>query len=228
MKIKLISIIIAVLTVSGCATPNVGLQETFWQDHKQRVVVASGPIPRPNLYQQGQAGLLEVAVNEAVTDQFQQYLSHYPLNSVANIRAEFSARLKAHQMNVSVYNQALDVKQLNARHSKDVNHFAAVDFTPFVAKVGLHKLLIISVEKIGAERQYYSIVPIGAPKAVCALNGRLVDLHDNRILWRYRSQVVLSVKGNWNHPPSYPEFSKTLEKAISLAKQELLDSFFTA
>ena len=228
MKIKFISIFVAILAISGCATPNVTLPESFWQDHQQKIVVANGTIPKPELYQQGQVAGGEMLINRMISDQFQQYLSHYSLKSIADIRTTFTTQLKEHQMNAHVYERPIDIKKLHSTHGKEVKQFASKDFTPLVAQVGKNKLLIVSVDAVGATRRYYSLIPLGAPKAMCVLNGKLVDLRDNRVLWRYKSKVVLAVEGNWNQPPNYVAFSKTLEQAISLAKQELVDSFFSA
>lgn len=227
-KLRLILIGSVILALAGCATaPNVTLSQNFWQNHKlkQKVVVATDEIPVAGLYQTGSEGLLDYVMNDVVTSNFQTYLKHYPVQSLSKIKWMFLKKLQARHMNAKVYGRAIDTSKL-VNYSGSAAKFATKNYTPLVAKIGPHKLLMVSVTSVGAERSYYGFIPLGAPKAICDLEGRLINLQNNRILWRYRVSVVLPIPGKWDQPPNYPMFTKTLQRAIVTAQQKLLDGFF--
>lgn len=229
-KLKLLCLVSTLLLLTGCAkTPNVSLSKNFWQNHKQKVNIASSkPTSGPQtaaLYQEGAEGILDYMVNGAITDKFQTYLKSYPMQTVTNIKWTFLKKLKARKISAKIYNKPINVSKL-ANYSGDKTKVAVKDYKPFVAKIGPNKLLVISVDRIGAERKYYGFIPLGAPKAVCDLTGKLINVKNNRVLWRYAADVSLAVSGKWDQPPKYPNFTKTLKKAVASAQCELLNDFF--
>lgn len=64
------------------------------------------------------------------------------------------------------------------------------------------------------------------PEFFALLKGELIDTKDNRLLWRYATDVVLPTEGKWDEPPNYPDFDNQLKKAVSTAQKELLLAFF--
>lgn len=226
-KLKLFLLISGLVGLAGCASvPNVPLQKKFWQEHKQKVDIAASKSKPATLYHTGREGLIDIAINDMVTNKFQNYLRVYPVKTVTDIKWTFLKKLKKHNINANIYNHPINIEKL-ANYSGDKKKFAVKDYTSFAAKIGKHKLLVISVNRVGASRDYYGFIPLGAPEAVCDLTGRLVDVRNNHILWRYATHEILAVQGKWDQPPNYPSFTKTLKRAVVIAQQDLLENFFT-
>ena len=110
----------------------------------------------------------------------------------------------------------------------DDSQYTTRNFSPYKIALKNNKLLLISTNGVGAYRKYYGFIPLGWPRAFCSIEGRLIDPSNNKILWRDLVTVKLEVKGEWNQPPRYPNFSKTLQQAIAKAKQKLLGDFFAS
>lgn len=224
-KFSLTLLISGILSLAGCATvPDVPLQKKFWQDHKQKVNITTNKPDNAYLYQTGGEGLLDIAINDIVTNKFQTYLKTYPVQKITNVKWTFLKTLKENNINASIYNYPINITKLD-KYSGDNKKFAVNNYMPFAAKIGNHKLLLVSVDAVGATRSYYGFIPLGAPKAICQLTGRLINVQNNKILWRHFSNVDLAVSGSWDQPPNYPNFTKTLNQAIANAQQDLLHSF---
>jgi hypothetical protein len=211
------------LLLAGCATPNHPLPADYWQ-HKQQVKVSNDLPKHAAVYHEGGQGLVDIAINNAVTSGFDHYLSTYSLASVRSIQTEFIRHLRKHGVKATAFRK-VDVDSLQRSH-QDNKEYATRDFRPYKIKMGKNKLLVVSTQLIGAERKYYGFIPLEAPKASCILEGRLVDTHSNKILWRYKSKAKLSVVGKWDQPPNYPNFTKSLNKAVKQAKEGLMENFF--
>lgn len=212
------------LLLSACATsPNVKLDPDFWQQ-TQSVKVSNDHIDHAGLYHMGSQGLLDVAISDIATDTFSKYLKTYSLKKLYSIRPEFVRRLKNHHLRTEAF-PTIDVDKLPWTNLKG-EQFSNRNFSEFSAKIGKSKLMVVSVNMVGAMRSYYGFIPLGAPKAVCILEGRLLNAKTNRILWRYTSKVVIPVNGKWDQPPHYPNFTHSLDRAIQLSRTQLIDNFF--
>jgi hypothetical protein len=223
-KILIISFLSIFLT--GCATdPNVQLKNQFWQAKKKTVVVAGSTLPKPQLYQQGAQGILDIAISSAVTDGFSKYLSSFDLQPITDGKKEFVRRLRDKNMQVVISDDAINLNNLQD-YKRDTKRYATKNFTQLNGQFDADDVLIISVKKIGAVRNYYGFIPLGAPKAFCNVEGQLVDLQTNEILWLHNAEVMLDVAGNWDQPTTYPNFSSTLNNTINMAKDELINDFF--
>jgi hypothetical protein len=166
-----------------------------------------------------------MVINNAFTKNFGKYLAVYNLQNVSDLKKEFALKLKKKNMKVIVMNDWIKLKNL-APFNKNNKEYAEKNFSNLPISSDAEKLLIISIERIGATREYYGFIPLGAPKAVCALKGQLINLEDNKILWRYYAADIENVNGKWDQPPSYPNFSQALNKAINNSKEALMQDFF--
>ena len=227
--LKKISILLIIsLLVSGCAsTPNVKLKEQFWQNHKQTVAILESTLPKPQLYQEGAEGMLDVLINSAVTNGFSKYLASYNFKPIIDSKHEFAHRLQEKHIYTEIINEPIDLNKINNYKANDYKRYANKDFRQLNSITDADTALIISVKMLGATRAYYGFIPLGAPKAFCNLEGQLVDLSNNQILWRYKSLISLDISGAWDQPPSYPNFSATINRAVKIAKDGLVQDFFS-
>lgn len=210
--------------LTACAAPDVQLDQTFWQNHKQKIDVAQAKLPKATLYQQGQQGLLDVVVSGVVSNKFDNYLKTVDVKQISSLSPEFTKALKARGIPAEVYSQPINLSNLNSS-GKDAKGYATKNFTALSGRLNADKILLVDVQQLGALRNYYGPIPLGAPKAVCKLEGQLIELKTNKILWRYTSSVTVPVTGEWDQAPNYPNFNTAIEKAMQVAKQELYDSF---
>lgn len=205
-------LILAVLT--GCATQsNMPVPEGFWQNHQQKIAVTSITPPKPSLVQAGQTGLVDMAINCAVTDKFRKHLEATDVSWANRLPNEFAQKLKQRHIKAGVY-------QPLSQEPED-------QYAGFAMRMKHDKVLVVKITSIGAVRQYYSFIPLGPPKAFCSLRGELYDPMTKQLLWRHTSMITQPVDGEWDQPPSYPNFSRALQVAVRSAQQELVDSFFS-
>jgi hypothetical protein len=224
---KLLALVPLALALVGCSQPNVPLKQSFWKNHQQHVAVTTNKVPKAGLYKEGAQGLLDMAINDADSTGFRHYLESYKLNNLSSeLRTNFVKGLKKHNIKAKrvarIDTEKLDDSGLNK------TQYAIKDYRPLAIKIGPEKLLIVSINAAGATRKYYGFIPLGAPKAFCNLEGHLVNLNNDKILWRYTAKVYVPIQGNWDQPPRYPNFTAALNQAVELAKQEVTDNFFYA
>lgn len=206
---------VAFIFITGCATQqNVPLSDQFWQQKKHKVAVATTKAPKPQVYEMGQQGLLDYAINSAMNKSMDAYLSRTDLSWYKTLPTTFASRLKQRNIIAKRYDEQMDAKQLN---------YASV-----ANLTDSDKLLIIKLQAVGAKRNYYSVIPTGAPEAYCVMTGELIDVnHDNQVLWRHETTVSEPIQGTWDQPPNYPNLTSALKVAVNSAQQELVDSFFS-
>ncbi len=213
------------LLLAGCAQ-NIDLNHQFWKNGTQTLIVAAAKLPKATLNQEGPNDESVVWSNDILTYKFRHYLQSIRLDSIRLLPKEFVKRLRAKNIKTKLYSKEINVARLpNA--SEFYPGYATKDYRPLARKLGQHNLLIISVNEIGAERLYYGLIPMEEPNAVCELTGQIIDLDTNQILWRYTAKYFIPIKGKWNQPPNYLNFAKALKSAITNAKQDLLDDFFS-
>ncbi len=224
---KLTPLLIAFTILTGCVNQqNVPLKSDFWNQRAQKVVVVNNQKITPALYQEGQEGLLDIAINSVMTDKFSQHLKSSNMNWYRSLRNDFALTLKNHHIKNSLAKDINIVALPNYRNKSDKTKvYANKDYTVLSAKLPGDKLLAIQVAQFGAIRAYYGFIPLGPPRAIVSLQGRLVNLHTNELLWRNTTRVLLGVEGKWDQPPNYSNFDRTLKNALNTASHQLLNDF---
>ena len=220
---KHLSILSACL-LAGCASPNVALKPSFWKNHKQKIAVTTTKPAKVSLYKTGSQGLVDMAISQAETDSFTSHLNKTKLGSFnAHLVNDLLTGLHAKHIHASSA-KPFDISKLKSTN-QDKQHYSVVNVKPLRISLGNKKLLYIEPLEIGATRNYYAFIPLGPPQAICALEGDLVNTKNNKILWRYHTNVTVPVKGEWDQEPNYPNFTKALHKALHLCRKEMVDNF---
>ena len=101
--------------------------------------------------------------------------------------------------------------------------------TALQAQYGIDRLLVLSIDRFGAFRDYFVFVPTAAPTAMFQVSGELIDLTRNQVLWRVsmaEKQNLLAVEGRWDQPPDYPNLTQTIRCAEHDAAVYLQSAFF--
>lgn len=224
---KIVFLIVAGLTVASCARgPNVELSNKFWNNKKQTVVLARSIDTRIGLIQGGHTGLLDDAISKIVMHRFDKFINHMRMDWLFAFQSRIAARIRSHGIKVIDEHRFINSKKLKRSH-QDKKKYGMHNYSVLYGRFGKDKLLVIGINELGAYRRYYSFIPLGKPKALVSLTGRMIDLKTNRILWRHSVKIVQNVTGAWDQPPNYPNFMRAEKAAISAAVNELLASLET-
>lgn len=207
-------ILISASLLAGCATEkNISMSETFWQHKPEKMTIAESKPIKPALYKVGNQGLLDMAINSAMTKTLNEQIEKSDETWYQSLPKEFANRLEKHNIKVRAVSEVV---------GDDEKSYPA-----FAARLGADELLVIRLEAFGATRNYYSFIPTGAPKAYCELYGELTNEKTHTVLWRHRAMASEMVQGPWDQPPTYPNLMNAIKLAASNAQEELLDSFFS-
>lgn len=222
-----LSIAGSTLLLAGCATiKNVDLPHSYFKNKHHKVSVAHGKSMHAQYYQYGAQGLLDLALANMETGTFRHYLSTINNGWQSTLQNQFIQQLDQHHIKGYRYIKAIDASKLQD-FNKNTQKYAVKNYMPLHAMVGHNELLTIQVNALGAKRHYYGFIPLGRPKAICQLTGRLINLKNNKILWRHVVTTSVPISGKWDQPPHYRNFTLALNKAVKGSSTELLDSFFT-
>lgn len=207
-------LVFTVIWLVGCATTeqNIPLKESFWQQKKNAVAIMVTKPVTPKTQTIGAQGLLDVAASRAVMSDFNAHLRKTEVAWYHNLPRVFSAKLKEHQINTKL----LPMAESNDK-SKNI----------YLTNSHEKTVLLLQLNALGAVRRYYAFIPLDAPQMHCSLKGELIDTTSKEVLWRQDVDVILPISGQWDQPPNYPNASKTLQETIRMARQELIDSFFS-
>lgn len=217
-----------VLLLVGCADPNIPLSQGFWTDRPKPVVVVAMKKPLQADTSFSGAGLLDLAIITVVNHQFIDYVDQYELSGFDKLPEQLVQNLHQHEFKAKKYDGNIDLSQLKNSSESNDSAYERKDFTPLAAQLEANQLLLIHVNFVGSLRRYYGIIPMGPPSAYCKIEGRLINLQTNRILWRFTTAQEVKVTAPWSQPPSYPNFSNALNQAINQAKQAILSNFFSS
>lgn len=222
---KLLAICALATSLAACASApkDVELREQFWQDHTQTVAVAESTKPEAHLEKTGNQGLLDYAINSAMTSTFEKHINDTDLSWMETYQASLVSELEGHDIKAISVSTPIDIASL-PKSKQDNKKYAVKTYAPLSMKVGDDRLLVITLNKIGAIRNYYGFIPSGAPSAIVSMTGRLVDINSNEIYWRHNTRIVTAITGDWDQPPQYDNFNSALEISIETAKDELRSS----
>jgi hypothetical protein len=214
------------LFLAGCVTSNsIPLPQNFWQQKQTKIVVARAPSMTPQLYKEGEQGLVDIAISDVATSKFSHRLAQYNMTWYPKLQNSFYKQLAGRGMQVGSIDETINYKNLNYIN-KDITRYAERDFASIAPKLKANELLFIRINHVGATRQYYGFIPLSEPVAYCNIQGDLIDLKTNQIIWRGHGIAQIPVNGSWDQPPGYPNFINALDFAVKAASSRLLSDFF--
>ena len=117
----------------------------------------------------------------------------------------FASRLSARGFkadvvgDIGVYETMADFK----KDDGDNQRYAHKDYRHF-GHSGIERLLVLRVAGIGTKRGYYGFIPMGSPVAFFSVQGQLIDLKSNRILWDKIIVTTKPIATPWDQEPDYP------------------------
>ena len=222
-KLILINLVLAGL-LSGCAgAPNVSAPKSFWQNKNQQVDIAKMPSSedKASFYSVGDQGILDLAITESLNKSTKKILSQYDAQKIlVNARTLFLSELEKHHIKTRIVD-AIDASKLPESHAAPAQ-YSTKDYQGLSKKYGNNRLLTLTIDKLGEQRMYYSVFPSGSPYAICEMTGRLINLKNNRIIWRY----TVSASGVIKKPfTNQKNLFLAINQAAQNATQDLANNF---
>ena len=222
--------LVAAVVLGGCAgipQKPIAVDPTFWQDRSAVIGVASEKLPEADAEMMGQQGLLDVAINRGNAGKMIEQLKKLNLERAAAISDNLSTALTRRGFKVHKL-PTLDVAKLpEFKAEANPELYAAHDFRG-LASNGIDRLLVVTVEKVGTTRTYYGFMPTGAPRALFAARGQLVDLKTNKLIWYDRQHSTAPVADPWDQEPDFPNVSSAVLKNMADGAGQLERSLFAS
>lgn len=221
--------LITILFVSGCASQPKAVDDKFWTKKNETVTVILSKLPEKNaLFREGAEGLLDMAINSAVTDGINQKLNELDSTPFLDIRRKFSEKLVAEGFTVVNYEEQIDLEEYPKREKKV--GYSLKDYTKLFEETGADQVIIISLLGYGASRGYYGFIPTTKPQGMAAVEGVMLN-KDHEILWNTGNSINDSfikepVVGEWKQKPDYPNLLAASKRALAKSQTVLLDKFF--
>lgn len=228
---KLNYLIVLSLTIFfiSCAQKQINLNPTFWDQKEKTIGVAiiNPPVAKP--YRAGGEGLIDVAINNAITKELSNYLKTLTPNNFVNITDDFVNELKK---------RGIVAKKIDTINLDDFKKEKTIDLRTLKDKNNIDTLIIFDINYWGTNRIYsLGVIPMEAPKSYFVASSYMLDLKDTNPvnlktknpLWRYLSSAKstrFATNGEWDQPPTYPNLTKTLDKNIEVVKNEIFENFF--
>ncbi len=228
LKFAVLSVVlVGSVLLAGCSSgQNVALKQSFWSENAQQpVVVALAQPPNAELDLSGPRTLVGRVSSRATTIRFSNYLKKHASSNLSMVQSEFVDKLQANGIPAKRYAGVIPLKKLG-KYNGDDKIYADLDYKPVAIQLGNDRLLLLSINKFGAKRNYVVVVPTDNPVAFCDAEGRLIDLKTNKILWRYTVSKKQESKDDWDEGSSYRSFMKSLDGVVNDAMQEIMDNFF--
>lgn len=227
---KYLSLIFLSVILVGCSATRIQVDKEFWTKNKSdKIGIVITQRPKAGAYKVGSQGLLDMAINKAMSSTLEKFLNTFNINDFNAIKDTFKTKLNA----AGFTNVKFLESDLNYDSLSDVKHapknISTKDFKAFKDKYDLDYLIVISLSKYGTIRSYYGFIPLGAPSAYFQTNGMMVNLSSNEYAW-YREmkedESIVKVDGDWDQEPDYPNLSKAIKSAIISSRKLLSDDFF--
>ncbi|NMO13513.1 hypothetical protein HPC49_09795 [Pyxidicoccus fallax] len=187
-------------------------------------------IPPLQAYRGGSQGLLDEAINSAMSEGLGAHLQTLDASRFHTVADEYVEKLNAWGFSARRLPLPVDLASLPAFKSESSGEFAERDLRSLGASGDIDTLILLSVYQCGTLRSYYAFIPLGAPVAICMSKGEMIDLKTNAVRWRaypeMDASVTVKVSGEWDEPPDYRNVTAAIAQAITHAQGFLVKEFF--
>jgi len=223
---------ILMLLIVGCAQPNIKVSQDFWQNKQKQIgVVIVAPEPAQT-YRYGGEGLVDMAINNAITGGLRGYVKTLQPNNFMTISDMFVYELNKKGINAKKLNYTLNLEDYKNSDGK-------VDLRVLSDKEKIDTLIVFNIFQWGTNRKYgMGIIPLEAPKAYFSADGYMFDLNSSEpvnlktknSLWakRLRDYKICrrDIPSPWEQEPNYENLTTALNENMENIKKMLYDDFF--
>ena len=222
---------VGILVLVGCAPHRVTLNQTIWSQKSARIGVMVVKYPQGSAYKQGSQGLLDMAINAAMSRRLQTHLRDFKPSGFDTLRDQFVAELIKRGIEGKVVASPLDLAAYNkfSKPTRASGEFFDRDLRGLAAEQSVDLLVLLAADQFGTLQEYYGFVPIGSPQVLFRGSGHLIDLRTNQVMWRIEMKnkdSLTRIDGKWDQPPDFSNLDATMERAIAKAREILFRDFF--
>ena len=230
---RLFALLLFVLTVSGCASTSPVLMEPSILDEPDAsfLIVTTQYTPSGKMFRKGAQGLLDIAINSAVTAPVSNFLATKNGAEFDAMVDKIEQELERRNIAVSRYDRPIDYSALPKR--KTVKGEFNKDLSSIFSQTDAKYVLFLRLVGYGAERAYFGFLPASSPEGVVYLDGAIVDRSSN-LQWAINESTSLTprfikaVDGKWNEPPNYPSLDQALTDSWQKAEDGVITDIFGA
>ncbi|ENM5919710.1 cytidine deaminase [Vibrio mimicus] len=227
--IRTVFCFVSFLLLSGCASQKaMDLPSDFWNTSKdKKIAVAFVQPPMMYAHRSGGEGLLDLAINEIVTDSVESHIQTltYDKFEVGKSKiADVIISRGGESIILPEYYQVSDAIEL-PKESRKEGHFI-YDTSAVREKYQASYLLVVHTYAAGSMRDYYGFIPLSDPRGYINAKVTLVDLSDNKIVMDHQiiESVVLPEGVNWDDPENgFPEITNVVNSALEKAALRLTE-----
>ncbi len=227
--VNLIILIAMTVYISGCGVSRIALKPDFWEKNDQKIGVAILEYPEAGAHRQGSEGLLDMAINSALSQEMGAYLKNIEIDIFEDVADIFVSHLQEKNYQAKVLKEKIVLEKVSGFKPEGSGNFLKVDVRFMGKKNDIDKLILLGVDRYGTLRKYYGFIPLGAPQALFQVTGQMIDLKTNEKQWLVKmkeNESTVRIVGKWNQPSDYPNLTKAIVTAIKKAKKYLVNSFF--
>ncbi|MGF7188225.1 hypothetical protein JOE11_001252 [Robbsia andropogonis] len=186
------------LLLAACAAP---LPKNAGMVHKEQTVVIVTPSPsKPGFYRVGQQGLLDIAINHAVTASVASWVESLEAPPLDRARDNAAEILRTNGYKVSVEPNTIDLAKL-PKFDGSQAHRTRGDWREW-----------------GAARPYYGFIPTGKSYPVGDIVAEVIDPNTNTEVSLDKTSVPAQPVSDWDRPPSYAaltaEITQQFERSL--------------
>ncbi|CAM3666872.1 cytidine deaminase [Vibrio aquimaris] len=226
-NIKLFTAILSLAVLSGCASRIVEMPDNYWEKESvETVVVAFVKQPQMSASRSGAQGLLDMAINEAITDSVENHIETLNYETLEGHQPRIAEILKAKgAKDVIVLQKYFDVSDANELpEAEQKEGYFNFDVSKLREKHNASHLLVIQVINAGTIRDYYGFIPLSDPRGYVNGEVTIVRLSDNKIQMRNPILVEIEVPEGieWDDEENgYPAISKVVNSALDEAGHQV-------
>ncbi len=184
----------------------------------QTVAIVTLAPTKPGFYRVGQQGLLDIAVNHAMTATVATHVESLEVPSLDRARDQAADILRTRGYKVVVEPNPIDLSKLS-KFDGNQAHRTAGDWREWGAAHHADYVLLISLFRYGAARPYYGFIPTGKPYPVGDLVVEVIDPKTNTEMSADRTSVSAQPVGEWDTPPSYTALSTEIAQHFESSLQ---------
>jgi len=168
-------------------------------------------LKRAYMYKKGTQGLLDMAINKALSLKLQKRLEAEKVDFLVG------------KYYLNVFSQAFKDEGFDVKVFKENLYSPSGDLFETKAKeFDLDYMFVLAIGRFGIERSYAEFIPVGEPRGYSYGKVMFGDIKENNLLVQFNSYARKMNKGLWDDPPEYANLMTTLEESF----ESLIDYVF--
>ena len=202
-------LIIPILLFMGCAV-KINLNSKFYNTKKIGIYVISNT-EFTEVYPNGSFN--KYKLNDYRTGNIFEALKFIDINinTKQKVLLQIENLFNNYKKNYVIINDTIDFKKLIKINQED-DTFYNKDLSLIKEKYNIDEIMFVNINA-GILEEYYPLF-ITKKRGYCDLKMEIIDLDDNRILFKNKIYRITKIKGKWKQPPFYVPLKNSVNSAI--------------